>query len=49
MPTGNTVRNRVEAIVGNIEMLMGLHEEAAGMQVDYLSEKLCFAVDMMAS
>lgn len=36
MPIGNTVRNGVEATVGNIEMLMGLHEEAAGMQTAYL-------------
>lgn len=36
VPAGNTVRNGVEAIVGNTEMLMGLHEEAAGMQVVYL-------------
>lgn len=36
VPAGNTVRNGVEAIVGNIEMLMGLHKEAAGMQTGYL-------------
>lgn len=36
MPMGNTVGNGTEAVVGNTEMLVGLHEEAVGMQTGYL-------------
>lgn len=36
VPMGNTVGNGTEAVVGNTEMLVGLHEEAVGMQTGYL-------------